>query len=396
MKFISPIKRYALYAVLFTLPMFIRLNNIFLVIFFALFILEGGFKMKLDNLKRNYRLMVPLVLIFLLALLAALNLPESVGSVFKNLEKYWGLLIIPITIISCPEEYNKEWRNLFMALLWGCIATLAICYGNAIYEMFVGNEPLHYFWRFRHLNHQFTAIADTHPAYLGLFIVVSITYLFMESSYKKWAKIIICFILLLGLIQLASRTAIICTLLMGVILLWSRIKTNWKEIAIGFGVFALIGLLFINTASSFMKERLISFQNIENDQRLSRYKVSYDIFTEYPVFGVGFANKETVRKEKYLENNFITAAEERYNAHNQLLEYLSVNGIIGGIIFLGVFGYLLFMAWRKRQFFFFWALVLFFIANLTESMLVVIKGIEFFAITVSLLIILNKKEKSFS
>jgi O-antigen ligase len=218
----------------------------------------------------------------------------------------------------------------------------------------------------------------------------------MESSYKKWAKIVICFILLLGLIQLASRTALICTLLMGVILLWSRIKTHWKEIAIGFGVFALIGLLFINTASSFMKERLISFQNIENDQRLSRYKVSYDIFTEYPVFGVGFANKETVRKEKYLENNFITAAEERYNAHNQLLEYLSVNGIIGGIIFLGVFGYLLFMAWRKRQFLFFWALVLFFIANLTESMLVVIKGIEFFAITVSLLIILNKKEKSFS
>lgn len=376
--------------------MFIRLNNIFLVVFFALFVLEGGFKMKFENLKRNYRLMAPLVLIFLLALLAALNPPESIGAVFKNLEKYWGLLIIPITIISCPEEYNKEWRKLFMALLWGCIATLAICYGNAIYEMIVGNEPLHYFWRFRHLNHQFTAIADTHPAYLGLFIVVSIAFLFTESSYKKWIKIILCFILLLGLIQLSSRTALICVIIMGVILLWSRIKTHLKEIAIGFGVLALIGLLFINTASSFMKDRLISFQNIENDQRLSRFKVSYDIFTEYPVFGVGFANKETVRKEKYLENGFITAAEERYNAHNQLLEYLSVNGIIGGIIFLGVFGYLLFMAWRKRQFFFFWALVLFFIANLTESMLVVIKGIEFFAITVSLLIILNKKEKSFS
>ena len=136
-------------------------------------------------------------------------------------------------------------------------------------------------------------------------------------------------------------------------------------------------------------------QHIENDQRLSRFKISYDIFTEYPIFGVGFANKETVRKEKYLENNFLTAAAERYNAHNQLLEYLSVNGIIGGIIFLGVFAHLVLLAWRKRQFLFFWTLGLFFIANVTESMLVVIKGIEFFAITVSLLLILNKKEKSF-
>ena len=395
MKFISPIKKLALYAVLFTLPMFIRLNNIVLVIFFALFLLEGDYKAKLENLKRNYRLMAPLVLIFLLALFAALNRPESISAVFKQLEKYWGLLFIPITIISCPEEYNNEWRKLFVALLWGCIATLAICYGNAIYEMIVGNEPLHYFWRFRHLNHQFTAIADTHPAYLGLFIVVCITFIFTESSYKKWTKLILCFILLLGLLQLASRMAIICLMLMGGLLLWSRIRSHWKEISIGFGALALIGLLFLSTASSFMKDRLISMQHIENDQRLSRFKISYDIFTEYPIFGVGFANKETVRKEKYLENNFLTAAAERYNAHNQLLEYLSVNGIIGGIIFLGVFAHLVLLAWRKRQFLFFWTLGLFFIANVTESMLVVIKGIEFFAITVSLLLILNKKEKSF-
>lgn len=391
---IAQIKKYTLFAVLFTLPMFIRLNNILLVAYFALFIFEGGFKMKLENLKRNYRLMLPLVLIFLLAVLAALNRPESIGGLFKGLEKYWGLLVFPITVISCPEIYNKEWRQLFTALLWGCMATLGICYANAVYEMIIGNEPLHYFWRFRHLNHQFTAIADTHPAYLGLFSVVSITFLFMESSYKKWAKTVLCFILLLGLLQLASRTALLSVVLIGVILLWSRIKTHRKEIAISFGALALVGLLFMNTASGFMKERLVSIQNIKNDQRISRFEVSYDIFTEYPIFGVGFASKNEVRKQKYLENGFVTAARKNYNAHNQFLEYLSINGIIGGFVFLGVFGYLFIIAWKKRQFFFFWTFILFFIANLTESMLVVIKGIEFFFITVSLLIILHKKEES--
>lgn len=394
MKNIAQIKKYTLYAVLFTLPMYIRLNNILLVAYFALFIFEGGFKMKWDNLRKNYRFMLPLILIFLLALLAALNRLDSIGSVFKNLEKYWGLLVIPITVISCPETFRKEWRKLFEALLWGCLATLGICYANAIYEMIVGNEPLYYFWRHRHLNHQFTAIADTHPAYLGLFSVVSIVFLFMESFYKKWLKIILCFILLLGLLQLASRIALFSAVFMGGILLWSRIKTHSKEIAIGFGALALVGFLFFNTASSFMKDRLVSIQNIKNDQRFSRFKISYDIFTEYPIFGVGFDSKDEVRKQKYLKAGFVTAAAKNYNSHNQFLEYLSVNGIIGGSIYLGVFGYLFFTAWKKRQSFFFWVMTLFFIANLTESMLVVIKGIEFFAITVSLLIILNKQEQN--
>jgi O-antigen ligase len=362
--------------------------------FFALFILEGGFKIKLGNLKKNYRLIVPLLLIFLLALLAALNPPESVGRVFKDLEKYWGLLVVPITFIACKEAYNKEWRNLFAALLWGCIATLFICYVNVVYEMIAGNEPLHYFWRWRHLNHQFTEIADTHPAYLGLFAVVSIAFLFMESSYRKWVKLVLCFILLLGLIQLASRMALLSATVLAVFLLWTKIKTHGKEIAIGLGLLSVVGLLFMNTASNFMKNRLVSLQNIENDQRISRFKVSYDIFTEYPVFGVGFAHKDEVRKEKYVDNLFITAALEKYNAHNQFLEYLSVNGIIGGIVFLGVFGYLFFIAWKRKQYFFLWLILLFFIANLTESMLVRIKGIEFFAITVSLLIILKKKEET--
>ncbi len=394
MKQIAIIKKYVFYLVLFTLPMYTIINNILLVVFFALFIIEGNFKRRFYTIKKNYSLFIPLGLFFMLALFAALNPFEGIGVFLKGIEKYWSLILIPITFISCKEEYTKDWKNLFLALLWGCIATLSLCYANAIYEMIVGNEPLHYFWRWRHLNHQFTAIADTHPAYLGLYIVTSIVFLFMESSYKKWTKIILCVILFLGLIQLASRTALLSLSILVVFLIWTKIKTHWKEIGITFSVLVLIGALFMGTASSFLKERLVSFQNLGKDQRISRFKISYDIFTEYPIFGVGNACKEEVRKKKYLENNFQTAALEKYNAHNQFLEYLSVNGIIGAIVFLSVFAYLLFICWRKKQYFFLTVLLLFLVANITESMLVRIKGIEFFAFTVSLLIILKNKEET--
>ena len=392
MKKATLIKNYVLCLVVFTLPMYTNLNNILLVSFFGLYIIEGRFLEKLENLKKNYRLLIPLFLIFLLSLLAALNPVESIGTIFKHLEKNWGLLIIPITIISCKEEYEKIWRNLFTALLWGCVITLLICYSNSIYEMIVGNEPLHYFWRYRHLNHQFTNIADTHPAYLGLFIVTSIAYLFMETAIKKWMKLILVIFFLLSLMQLATRMAIISAAFLVFVFLCSKIKRHWKEIAIGAGVLLVVGVLFLNIASSFMKERLISFENLENDERISRYKISYDIFKEYPIFGIGYANKDEIRINKYLEHDFKVAALEKYNAHNQFLEYLSVNGVIGGIIYLVVFGYLFFVAWYKKQYFFLCVIIFFFMANITESMLVRIKGIEFLAITVSLLFILKKKK----
>ncbi|MEZ4778116.1 MAG: O-antigen ligase family protein [Flavobacteriaceae bacterium] len=392
MKKITNIKNVALYVVLFTLPMFIKLNNIFLVVFFALFLMEGDFINKWKNLKKNYVLFIPLFSIFLLAVFASLNPIEAWN--IKYLEKYWVLLLIPITLFSVEETYQAHWRNLFTALLWGCVATLIICYANVFYEMILGNEPLHYFWRWRHLNHEFTEIADTHPAYLGLFIVVSIAFILLESSQKKWIKRGVLIFLILGLIQLASRTALISLIVVLFALLAPKLKSHKKEIIIGVGLFSIVGLLFFNSASSFLKERLISIENFENDQRFSRYKISFEIFKEHPIFGIGFAHKDEARIHKYIESDFMIAALEKYNAHNQILEYLSVNGLIGGVSYVLVFAYLFYLAWQKKQFFFLWVLMLFFIANLTESMLVRIKGIEFFAIIVSLLLIIKKREQA--
>jgi O-antigen ligase len=373
--------------------MYTNLNNILLISYFGLFVLEGRFREKLNNLKSDYHLITPLALIFLLVLMAAINPVESIGAVFKHLEKNWSLLIIPVTIIACKDEYAKIWRNIFSALLWGCVATLLICYGNVIYEMIAGKEPLHYFWRYRHLNHQFTNIADTHPAYLGLFIVTSIAFLFLEKSMKKGVKLLLFLFFLLGLLQLASRMALLCVILLAAYFLWTKFKNHWKQILIGLGVISIVGIVFLNTGSSFMKDRLISIEQLENDERIKRYKISYEIFTENLIFGIGATNKDEVRIKKYLEQDFMVAALEKYNAHNQFLEYLSVNGIIGGLVFIFVFAYIFFIAWKKQQYFLLCVMILFFMANLTESMFVRIKGIEFFAITVSLLLIVKKKKE---
>ncbi len=384
MKSVSRVKHIIFYLVMFTLPMYMRINNLLLLLFFAFFLLEGAYLSKWNAIKKNYKLIFPLFALFILAVIASLNHPDH--SVFKYLEKYWSFLAIPIVVIFSSEYQTKRGIKVFEGLMWGCVATLFICYGNVIYEMVVGKEPLHYFLRHRHLNHEFTEIADTHPAYLGVFIVTSTIYLLFESSLRKTVKITVMVFFTLGLIQLASRLAIVSFGLITMIFLLSRIRKYTKQILIGSGIALVCATLLFVSASSFLKDRLITTDSFGNDQRFSRNIVSWEIFKEYPVLGAGFGRKDALRKTKYDAYGFSIASEKKYNAHNQYLEYLSVNGIIGGITFIVLIFYLLNVSWKQRQKFFFLVLIVFFIANSTESMLVRIKGIEFFAITVSLLL----------
>ena len=397
MRAINNLKDKAFYLVLFTLPMFTKLNNLFLALFLILFVLEGGFKNKWDNLKKHYKLFIPLACLFLLALIASLNHPSR--SVFKYLEMYWSFLTIPIAIISSNNFDGEVGKKPYLALVLGCIATLLLCYGNVVYEMIAWKEPLHYFLRHRHLNHEFTEIADTHPTYLGVFITCATAYLLLETSIKKWVKIAIIVFFALGLIQLASRVAIAG---FGIVLLYFlslKFKKYWKQILISFGMAALFGSMLYVFSSEFLRERLTNNETIENDERFSRNIVSWEIFKEYPVLGVGFGRKHEARKAKYKDYGFDVAFQNNYNAHNQFLEYLSVNGIIGGIIFICIVIYLLITSWKLRDKFFFLLFLTFFLANFTESMLVRIKGIEFFAISVSLLattcLKLEKNEDSY-
>ena len=391
MKLISRAKNFVFYAVLFTLPMYMRLNNVFLVAFFALFLLEGDLIYKWKQLKKHYKLMLPLFALFALAILAALNHP--VKSVDRYLEMYWSFFAIPIVIITSKDYDGEKGKQVFLSLLLGCIGTLLICYGNVVYEMIVGKEPLHYFLRHRHLNHEFTEIADTHPAYLGLFMICSTAYLLFNSTLKKNWKVIVIVFFAFAMIQLASRMAMVGFTLVILLFAFLRLKKYWKQMLVGGTIAAICGILLFLSASEFLRDRLVNTENFENDKRFSRNIVSLELFKEYPLFGVGFGRKDLLRKEKYEAYGFTVASENKYNAHNQYLEYLSVNGIIGGMVFIVIAVYLLHRSWKHKSTFFFLVFLTFFMANTTESMLVRIKGVEFFAITVSLLATTTMKLK---
>lgn len=378
------------FLVCFTLPMFTRLNNVIL----GFFILFSGiivFKEKKHLQKSLLIQFFPVFIFFLLALVAALY--GFKFTFFKYIERYISLLFIPIVFWMSKDRIQEFKKNAFYGLLLGCITTLLICYINVFYEIVSFQEPISYFLRWRHLSHRFTEIADTHPAYLGLFICTSTFFLlFHANSIAKWLKVVLLIFFFFGMLQLTSRVALfmfLCTIL---IYIFSLFKINFKYGLAILIFISLTSLFFLSKGSSYYKERVFSSKSITMDSRFDRLKISIDVFLENPILGVGFHSVDELRVNKYKQHKDYLAAKKKYNAHNQFIDYLAINGIFGGLIYIGVFAYLIVVSIKSKDYTFIFIIVSFFIANQTESMLLRIKGIEYFSIFTSLFLINQKKE----
>ncbi|MDM9629903.1 O-antigen ligase family protein [Robiginitalea aurantiaca] len=374
----NALKLWLLYLVIFTLPMYMKVNNVLL----GAFVLVGF----LDNLlNRRYKKGnalflrgLPIIGFFFLALFGAFREFSFEG--FSYLEKYWSFLLLPLVMLPDPETFRRHQKDIFLSLVWGCITTLVICYSNVIYDMVVSNEPASYFFRWRHLGHQFTEIADTHPTYLSLFILTSICFLAQEETVSYTFKSIVLPFLIVSLFQLASRAALVILVLLLIFILFQRVRKNkWQIAGVLFGI-VFGGLLVFYYGSDYLTTRLFSAGKAFNDRRVEHWEVSYDIFKANPVTGVGYQMVGPLRKEGYIKHGFEIAASEEYNAHNQFLEFLSTQGVIGGFVYGVSLAYLFFLAVVRKDLLFSFVFFAFIMANLTESMMVRIKGIEYFAI----------------
>ncbi len=369
--------------------MFIRLNSILLTIY-ALVFLVYGFKNdeKFDALKfwQKYKY---IVVFFILASIATLNYATK-NSIFY-LEKYLCFLIVPLVFYFKKNRYKAYVKVVFNALMYGCIIGLVICYFFTFKEIIENKEPLSYFFRWRHIGHNFSVYIDSHPSYMAYFIVLSLFYLLLyNKKIKSKVKLIIIVFFTLGLIQLAARTAIFLYTLIWMLFLIKNLSTKRILVIL---IITSITLISYNLGSNYLKERIFTPDSITNDLRFQRLSIYYDIFKEHPIFGIGFNRLEKDRKEKYLKKEFFISANKNYNAHNQFFEYLGVNGIVGGLIYLLVFISLIKLSFTTKNYLFLFVFISFFICNITESMLVRIKGIEFYSIFTAIFLNSIKKNR---
>lgn len=371
-----------LYSTLLTLPIFTKLNNYLLGAYIIIGLIQILVSADQRSKIKGLGVAWPILGFFLLALFACIRSFEMES--LKSLERFWSLFLIPVVVISDAENMYKKKRQIFLALMYGTLAAFLLGFGNVIYRMVQNGDALAMIYSAPYIGFNFTQFIDSHPAYLGLFALVSMVFLLGDRQMPKKEKIPHILLLLLGLVQLAGRTALLVLLVFLVILIVFYVKRfRWQAVML-FGGVVLISTIFIRYGSPQMTKMIFSIEANSDEYRQDRWQVSYDIFKENPIWGVGYTKVRELRNDLYRERGITLQTPGDYNTHNQFLEYLSTNGAIGGFIYVIAMAYLLLASLKYKDLLYVFLFGAFVVSNMTESMLVRIKGIEFFAIFASL------------
>ena len=241
----------------------------------------------------------------------------------KKLLDFWGLILFALIVdVSIEYFFNK---NLFG---WGDSNQI---YGNRITSFFI-DEPIV-------------------GAYLVGFTFLIFGHL-LEKNNKKTIAYIFLLIAFVSVIFTGERSNTI-KIFLGIIIYF--LLLDFLKIKIKLMIISLFLIIFavIISQSEYLKLRYIgqfynvitnkkNFQNLEDNQYIKLYKSGYSVFKNYPIFGVGNKNYrvETCRENDnaQLRSNYVCLT----HPHQVYFELLSEHGIIGFILILSIFFFLMF------------------------------------------------------
>ncbi len=380
------------YVSLFLLGLTLLFKDQYSTVAMLLFVISSFLNYYFNNSysnKLNVLLLVP----------AVLMIPRVIGLFTGDLHTATNELIrtLPFVILFLPFIFLKKNNDtinsletyFYWGIIFGIFLFVIICNYHVVSAMISGNEPLEYFFRWRHLNVNYIKPIGTHPPYAGLIAVWALIKTLYYKSLNLSLKVVIFSVLALFLLQLLARNAIIVSVL---VFIYFGIK-NFKIKYLVFISLALITLsLIVNYhPHSYLKEKLFYKLNPLNDQykdkRIYRLNASYNVFKTSPIFGVGPSNDNMLRMHEYKKLGYQVAYKNKYNSHNQFFEYLVSHGLIGLICFVLVVFILLKVAWKTKNQSNLLVILCFILACLSESVLERTMGVKYFSI-ISLFIIL--------
>ena len=336
---------------------------------------------------------------FVLSSIYLLTIICSVHSVdrqqaFNDFGKHLAILLFPFIFSVTNLNVEKYKSPLLKAFATICVLTSLYLFIDAFRIIQYNKLPFAYIINPAFTNHNFSSPIELHATYFSMYISLSLMvllHLFIKSS-KKTQRILYTaciIILLLALIQLASRAVIIATLLiinfaLPFFLLHKPARRNFIICSL---LLSSLAILSVTTIDSF-KKRLVTelkkdlqkpetgFQTFES--RASRWKIALKLIEQAPIIGYGSGSEGKILKEKYYQNRMYVSYLNELNAHNEYLSIMLNSGAIGLIIYLYLLTTGFINLFRKRDFFFASFLIIIVVVSVSENILDTNKGVFFF------------------
>lgn len=381
-----------LFAVI-TMPLSNNLNSYCIVAFSIAAFFSNSAKEKKELLSRNKIWVLPVGYYLLMILSMAWDSGSNKSLHF--LENSASLAAFPLLLGSInPLSKTFVKRALFCFVAVNVVAAV-YCLWNA----YVDYKTINYInvFFYHHLSMQI----DLNAIYFSLYTVFSILVLFYYGYLKnenRWAKLIAlttAFFLIIFTVLLASKMLLflLCLTVFSVIVYsFFHYKKRRGSILIFSAFLVLIPITLLQfpyIKSRITETKLLEYRSAADNfnglaVRGLLWKSTWELIREKPILGYGHYGAQDELRLKYAKAGFEEGVKEDFNSHNQYL-YTWVNyGIIG----LWLFGMYLFLfiksAFRHKEYLALLFGLIFSVANLTECMLQIQKGIVFFMLFSSL------------
>ena len=293
---------------------------------------------RLENNKReNLNRIVVLSLVFYLVLhVVSLSYSNHVDKGFSLIIRRLPLLIFPFIFFRKLDKIN--YHLLLEVFLYGVALISFFTFGNALYRIYLNDEPLGTL--FRHY-HRFFYVSllpyEIHPTYIGLFLVIAMAIVLYFQSLKgnKILHVLLFLFFVLNIYLLSSQmTSFICLVLGFVFFLkWVWNRSN-KRIFVGVFLSGTLSaaILYINRISvvNFLIDKLEinnsgnilhrTLHFIENGDitRRKNWISALNVIENNIFFGVGVGDGAYEMQKIWESGTWIH--DTLLNAHNQYLE----------------------------------------------------------------------------
>lgn len=311
------------------------------------------------------------------------------------LERQLAIIIFPILIPLCIQCSKKNIQFILSVFAISCSITIGILQFHAISKLLQFELPLKYLFTSSFFNLNFTKPIGIHPTYLSLYISLAIFFLIdriqSEKTLMKIAIAILLFVLFIGLFFLASRTSIIATaIILLIVFPFYHIRNKGRYFVICTTI--IIGLVSIASQSTYIKSRFtaefsqdltqsqLRYVTKDPDSRIMRWACAWELIKQRPIFGYGTGDEIGLLKKQYLKYNMMLSYKEEFNTHNQFISTLLKNGLVGLIAFICMLVYFFRIAIRSKNFLYLSFLLIISIGFITENIVDANKGIFFFAL----------------
>lgn len=317
------------------------------------------------------------------------------NSAFRQWALDITIFIIPILFCINPIDLKKYGRRLLLIFSLGIAATIIYLYINAVITLKFYHLPVSTIFSAAFTNHNFSEPINIHATYLSLQVALALVFmlsLFIKErsrAYKIFYSII-SMILLVGIIQLGSKSIFIALFLIINIAFPLFILTGTARkrfILTSAAVTVLIAGVIYNSAT-FRERYLTEFQadfsasknDLSVESRVLRWGAAVDLIKQAPVTGHGAGSEIPLLKEKYFEQKYYTSFLYGLNAHDQYLSLLIKSGIWGLLAYLTTLFFGFRLAVRKKDIMLFSLMLLVAVISVSENLLDMDKGVIFYSL----------------